>query len=213
MRRLRAERKGIHVDPLMAPCQQSGSELRIATRYRLEVAGDRLLAASPPDLVSGGIGVAGGLRGTQVFRGKLYVANNGAAEVFASSAPSASPGSWQQVNSTGFVASGGEVDGQGNPLNGAIWQLGVFDDYLYAGTTNLEGAELWDARLGTTDRDRQGGADLWRTQDGVAWEPVNLDGFGDRDNYGIRNMLATPWGLMIGTGNAIDGFEIWLQPR
>jgi len=311
--------------------------------------------ASPPDLVSGGIGVAGGLRGTQVFNGKLYVANNGAAEVFASSAPSASPGSWQQVNSTGFVASGGEVDGQGNPLNGAIWQLGVFGEYLYAGTTNLEGAELWksddpkpgnwtrvirggfgntvpqgfmtirpfedhlylgtvlypvgaaamegcdilrvnanddvellvgktrnpggtdeiaplsdlaggfdyshnvyawysidyegsfyvgtydvgsqvidyaeemfgipqdewpdvlregiDARLGTTDRERQGGADLWRTPDGVHWEPVNLDGFGDRDNYGIRNMLVTPWGLMVGTGNAVDGFEIWLKPR
>lgn len=316
--------------------------------------GETFEKASPPGMAVGGAVVAGGLRGAQVFKGKLYVANNGICEIYASDNPSTDPSSWQQVNSTGFVDSGGAVDTAGNPVNGGMWQLGVFDGHLYAGTTNLAtGAELWksddpkpgnwtrvieggfgntvpqgfmtirpfgdhlylgtvlypigaetiegcdilrldaednvellvgktrasgepeeiaplsgldsgfdydynlyswymaeydgwlyvgtydsgsqvidfaeerydlpfeewsaanhaviDLVLRTTDHARQGGADLWRTKDGTTWEAINLDGFGDRDNYGIRNMLVTPWGFMVATGNAVDGFEIWLS--
>jgi hypothetical protein len=63
-----------------------------------------------------------------------------------------------------------------------------------------------------SDRSRWGGADLFRTRDGVEWEAITLDGFGDRDSYGVRNMLATQWGLMVGMANPIDGFEVWLLP-
>jgi hypothetical protein len=317
--------------------------------------GENYEKVSPDDLAPGYLGVVGGLRGAQVFKGKLYVANNGLCEIYASAKPSTDPSSWETVNSTGFVQSGGAVDAQGNPKNTGIWQLGLFDGHLYAGTTNADGTELWksddpkpgnwtrvveggfgnkvpqgfmtirpfgahlylgtvlypvgapaiegcdilridssdqvellvgktrdeggpneiaplskmaggfdyppnvyswymaehdgwlyvgtydsgsqaidyaeeifglseekwtethraviDLALGTPDRSRQGGADLWRTQDGVSWQAVNLDGFGDRDNYGIRNLLSTPWGLMVATGNAVDGFEIWLGPK
>jgi hypothetical protein len=310
--------------------------------------------ASPADLAPpGSTPVAGGLRGAVVFKDRLYVANNGVCEIYASAAPSTDWASWEKVTDTGFVASGGEVDAEGQPLNGGIWQLGVFNGALYAGTTNLAGGpELWrsddprpgnwtrvikggwgnpvpqgfmtihpfrdhlylgtvlypvgtttyegcdilrvaaddgvelvvgksrdpgtgavveplagmgggfdypfnvyswqsaeysgwyylgtydagsqaidyaevyfgtpveewtetehglfDSVIGSTDRARQGGADLWRTRDGLQWEPVVLDGFGDRDNYGVRNMLDTPWGFMVATGNAVSGFEIWL---
>lgn len=314
--------------------------------------GKSFAKASPPNLAPGNLGIVGGLRGAQVYKGRLYVANNGLCEIYASATPNTYPSSWEKVNSTGFLQSGGPADANGNPRNTGIWQLGVFDGHLYAGTTNTDGHELWksddpkpgnwtrvieggfgntvpqgfmtirplgkhlylgtvlypvgattfegcdilridatdkvellvgktrdkggpnevaplskmaggfdyppnlyswymaehkgwlyvgtydsgsqaidyaeevynlpvdewtethksmmDTILGTTDRARQGGADLWRTQDGVKWEAVNLDGFGDRDNYGIRNLLSTPWGLMVGTGNAVDGFEIWL---
>ncbi len=399
------------------------------------VDGDTYALASPPGMATGGFGVAGGLRGTQVFKGKLYVANNGICEVYASADPSTDPNSWEQVCSTGFVASGGgthsgtvvsgtvtgvgpgsiidsslsvaagelagmelvvtsaadpnivqsrtilyntadtitvyyggsgedfdpapavgdtyEVLADGEPDNTGMWQIAVFDGHLYAACGNPAGPELWksdnpapgnwtrvmeggfgnpnaqgimslrpfgdylymgtvtyppsgyiegceiiriDAEdnlelcVGATrpagvvgpnevaplsgygqgwdyplnayawymaehdgwfyvatydvagqlldyfvealgglpielwpeeylegidewlgpDRLRWGGFDFWRTKDGVNWVPVNQDGFGDWDNYGIRNMLSTQWGLVIGTANAVDGFQVYI---
>jgi len=121
--------------------------------------------------------------------------------------------------------------GFGYPFNVYSWYMAEYKGRLYVGTYDagsqaIDYAEevygltrdkwsethraLMDVVLGSPDRKRQGGADLYRTKDGVSWEPLTLDGFGDRDNYGVRNLLVTPWGLMVGTGNAVDGFEIWL---
>ncbi len=69
-----------------------------------------------------------------------------------------------------------------------------------------------DEWLGT-DHERRRGFDLYRTNDGVKWKPVDLTGFGDGDNYGIRNMLNTQWGLMLGLSNPVDGFEVWVGKR
>jgi len=395
--------------------------------------------ASPVGMATGGLGVTGGLRGSAVFKGKLYVANNGICEIYGSANPSTDPNSWEPACSTGFVAEGGGVHsapvssgtvtsattgsitdtsltlqtasllgyeikvtsaadpnvsqtrtiryntsntlyvdygGAGQPFdpvpaagdayeilnttvpdNTGIWQIAVFDDHLYAACGNPAGPELWKsddtrpgnwtrvfaggygnpnplgimclssfgdhlylgtmtyppgASLGMTlegceilrvdandnvevcvggtraagvvgpnevpplsgmakgfdyranvyawymavydgwlyvgtydyagqvmdyivqaygglppdqwpqrtkdaidrwlgpDSIRRGGADLWRTKDGIHWVPVNLNGFGDWDNYGIRQLMSTQWGLMVGMGNAIDGFEVWL---
>jgi len=401
--------------------------------------GRNFVRASPTGMATGGLGVTGGLRGSTVFKGKLYVANNGICEIYASAAPSTDPNSWEKACSTGFVAEGGSVHstpvsngtatsanadsitdtslslqptsmmgydikvtsaadpnitqtrtiryntantlyvnygGIGQPFdptpaagdtyeiinttvpdNTGMWQIATFNGYLYAACGNPAGPELWksdDPRpgnwtrvfgggygnpnplgimclsafedhlyLGTMtyppgtslgmklegceilrvdaddhvevcvggtraagvvgpnevaplsgigkgfnfaanvyawymavhdgwlyvgtydyagqvldyiqqaygglppdqwsastqaaldrwlgpDRIRRGGADLYRTKDGVNWVPVSLDGFGDWDNYGIRQLMSTQWGLMVGMGNAVDGFEIWL---
>jgi hypothetical protein len=37
--------------------------------------------------------------------------------------------------------------------------------------------------------ERFGGADLWKTKDGIHWEPVTLSGFKNPNNYGIRRLL------------------------
>jgi outer membrane protein assembly factor BamB len=54
-----------------------------------------------------------------------------------------------------------------------------------------------------------GGADLWTSRDGVHWVPVELNGFGDPDNYGFRTMLTTPDGFIIGTANPFTGCQVW----
>ncbi len=54
------------------------------------------------------------------------------------------------------------------------------------------------------------GGDLYRTADGVHWEPVFLDGLNNPDNHGIRTLESTPMGLFVGTENPFTRLEIWL---
>ena len=49
--------------------------------------------------------------------------------------------------------------------------------------------------------ENQAGFDLWRTADGENWIPVERQGFSNPYNYGIRNLISTPYGLFIGTTN------------
>jgi 1-acyl-sn-glycerol-3-phosphate acyltransferase len=48
---------------------------------------------------------------------------------------------------------------------------------------------------------REGGFDLWKTQDGDHWAPVTRTGFDNPYNYGVRSLVSTPYGLAIGTIN------------
>ena len=53
------------------------------------------------------------------------------------------------------------------------------------------------------------GGDLYRSADGVHWDPVFLDGLGNPDNHGIRTLEGTPDGLYIGTENPFSRLEVW----
>jgi hypothetical protein len=134
-----------------------------------------------------------------------------------------------------------------NFFNGYVWRMAVHDGHLYAGTFNWIQSlpympmEMWpeDAahvlqRWGLETLLRNyGGCELWRTADGVSWENVTRSGFGNKFNWGIRNMVSTPHGLFVGTANVFGkyvavqregrwmylpnprgGLEIWLgRPR
>ena len=53
------------------------------------------------------------------------------------------------------------------------------------------------------------GFDMYKTADGVNFEMVTDDGFGDRYNYGGRSLAATPYGLYIGTANPFYGAQLF----
>lgn len=101
---------------------------------------------------------------------------------------------------------------------GGDYYLGTFDGALLA-LDPLEAlfpdglpAEL-EAKLEadlSADHERWGGFDLYTTADGVHWTALTTDGFGNRDNYGVRALTETPWGLLLGAANPFDGFELWL---
>jgi len=66
------------------------------------------------------------------------------------------------------------------------------------------------------------GFELWRSPDGVRWDAVTLDGFGNPYNYGARTLLSTPLGLVVGTANPFgpdvarcngDGWRYGPNPR
>jgi len=50
-----------------------------------------------------------------------------------------------------------------------------------------------------------GGADLWKTADGINWLPVTLNGFDNQYNYGIRRLLSVCDLLYVGTANPFTG--------
>jgi ubiquinone/menaquinone biosynthesis C-methylase UbiE len=114
-------------------------------------------------------------------------------------------------------------------FNGYVWRMAVHDGWLYAGTFNWSvliaylTTDRWPAParalvsgVGAATAARLlGGFDLWRTRDGIAWEPVTRDGFGNPYNYGARTLASTPHGLFVGTANpfgpdvAVDGPGGW----
>jgi hypothetical protein len=132
-------------------------------------------------------------------------------------------------------------------FNGYIWRMHVHDGWLYAGTFNSLNVlpylptQVWpDDVLRIIDSwglDRvqryYGGCELWRSNDGIHWHNVTRNCFGNKFNWGIRNMTSTPHGIFVGTCNVYGtqvavkkndrwqyvpnprgGTEIWLgKPR
>lgn len=58
-------------------------------------------------------------------------------------------------------------------------------------------------------RENTWGFDMIKTSDGVNFETVTDDGFGDRYNYGGRSLVSTPYGLYIGTANPFYGAQLF----
>ena len=54
------------------------------------------------------------------------------------------------------------------------------------------------------------GFDMYKTADGVNFEVVTKDGFGDRYNYGGRTLQPTKDGLYVGTSNPFNGAQLFL---
>ena len=71
-------------------------------------------------------------------------------------------------------------------------------------TEPLDWVEVW--RVFT---DWFTGGDLWKSDDGVRWQPVTLNGLDNPDNYGFRTMVSGS--LYLGTSNPFQegGCEVW----
>ena len=54
-----------------------------------------------------------------------------------------------------------------------------------------------------------GGADLWKSRDGVHWVPVTINGFDNHLNFGFRRLMSVQEGqnrgLVVGTSNSFTG--------
>ena len=57
------------------------------------------------------------------------------------------------------------------------------------------------------------GFDLYVTEDGVNFETITIDGFGDTYNHGLRVFATTDQGLCLGTANPFFGTQIWIQRK
>ncbi|HRY15563.1 MAG: hypothetical protein KDJ31_14910 [Candidatus Competibacteraceae bacterium] len=120
------------------------------------------------------------------------------------------------------VAMSGLGAGFGDRFNRGPWCLAEHEGWLYAGASDwrifktfLPGPDSHlSARYKAALRDSQagyrGGFALWRTADGVTWEPVTCNGFGDDPAiYAVRTLVSTPFGLFAGTAGSRGGFQVW----
>ena len=111
-------------------------------------------------------------------------------------------------------------------LNAYCWYMAEHQGYLYLGTWDISRAIEYlgqDAEkvapafaplLGELAARPHGwgspvGGDLYRTADGLHWEPVFLNGLGNPDNHGIRTLESTPLGFFVGTENPFTRLEVW----
>lgn len=113
---------------------------------------------------------------------------------------------WEQVVDRGFKPNMMDSEVESGVTNTYCWILEVYKDYLYAGTFNSNDRFIGDLGMG---------CQLWRTNNGINWEKVALpkgDGFGEKENYGIRTMAVYNNELYVGTAANLlydNGFEIW----
>lgn len=138
---------------------------------------------------------------------------------------------WEQVASEGFG-----VPGNWSMYGEEVLQVGE-TPYLYMGTANTTGGEVWrspdgkywenvfkgDAHqtymkyagvfrgrlyMGTSTESAGFGAEIWRT-DGSAWDQVTDNGYGDENNKEMLSSAVFGRYFYFGTGNDSTGAEIW----
>jgi hypothetical protein len=122
--------------------------------------------------------------------------------------------------------------GFGNALNVYVWMMEEHNGWLYLGSLdmgNMVITDFWDLLIKPIagpiseqifnqifkKESPGGGADLWKTKDGIHWEPVFINGFGNRSNVGIRRMLSVGDLLYVttangNTGDPEGGCEVWV---
>jgi len=154
--------------------------------------------------------------------GNVYVADweNHRIQKFARGVPG-----WKQVNINGF----------GDLVNSGIWSLSTFDGQIYAGTSNVNGAQIWRSAdeynwsqftpIWTTNIDTvmdmesfgsnlyagvsgDAGGEIWRT-DGLTWSQVVYGGFGDTNNYGINALAVFSNEVYAATSNVNGTLQIY----
>jgi hypothetical protein len=126
------------------------------------------------------------------FNGQLYAGTwadsvNGG-EVWRSS--TGNPGDWTRVVTQGF----------GDPTNGEVMRLAVFNNQIYAATwsyTSTHGAEIWRSSTGNAGD----------------WTRVVTNGLGDANNISGLTMEVFNGALYAGTysniGPGLDGADVW----
>jgi len=143
---------------------------------------------------------------------------------------------WVDIIGHGLNATKGE--GFDDPGNYRIDALEPFGGYLYAGTENLGGGQIWRTQDGTTwtqvgaddlNPNDSGimtlfsfggylyagtinytdGASIYRSSNGTDWAQVASDGLENTNNDGVYIIVSYLGVLYAGTSNTTDGLELY----
>jgi len=118
---------------------------------------------------------------------------------------------WTKV--IGGIFKGNTSSGFGNPRNEYPWSMITHGKYLYVGTLcsdpinivfNREKFLKWSITFPMST----GKGELWRF-DGINWEKINEDGFGNKYNVGIRELGIYHNNLYAFTMNCKTGCQAW----
>jgi len=73
----------------------------------------------------------------------------------------------------------------------------------------LKTIPMWISVTMFNEKTNPDGFDLFVSEDGVNFEPVTVNGFGNGENYGGRVLLPTQYGLFACTANPFGGAQVW----
>jgi len=73
----------------------------------------------------------------------------------------------------------------------------------------LKTIPMWASVTMFNEKTNPDGFDLFASEDGVNFEPVTVNGFGNQENYGGRVLLPTQYGLFVCTANPFGGAQVW----
>lgn len=87
------------------------------------------------------------------------------------------------------------LPGFDDAANSVIWRQCVYNGTLYVATHHWG---IYNFLMGQ-DPEPRGGFHIWASTDGESFAPVTTTGFGDAFAVGIRTLVPTPHGLVMGT--------------
>ena len=157
----------------------------------------------------------------EVYDGKLYVGTHDASSLMEcfgqfvngnllKRTPSEWKDQWDYLKALMKALETVDPNGNGNP--DALAQTIKFSyNFVFKNITvrNIASAIKLLNYLRTAKR----GFDLYVTEDGVNFETITIDGFGDPYNHGLRVFATTDQGRCLGTANPFYGTQIWIQRK
>ena len=157
----------------------------------------------------------------EVYDGKLYVGTHDASSLMEcfgqfvngnllKRTPSEWKDQWNYLKALMKALETVDPNGNGNP--DALAQTIKFSyNFVFKNITVRNMASA--IKLLNYIRTAKRGFDLYVTEDGVNFETVTIDGFGDPYNHGLRVFATTDQGLCLGTANPFYGTQIWIQRK
>ena len=157
----------------------------------------------------------------EVYDGKLYVGTHDASSLLEcfgqfvngnllKRTPSEWKDQWSYLKALMKALETVDPNGTGNP-NALAQTIKFSYNFVFKNITvrNIASAIKLLNYLRTAKR----GFDLYVTEDGVNFETITIDGFGDPYNHGLRVFATTDQGLCLGTANPFYGTQIWIQRK
>ena len=153
----------------------------------------------------------------QVYDGKLYVGSS-LLQVMGQfvngdllrQTPEAWKSQWKYLKALMKALQEADADGTGNPSTLAK-AIKLSNKFVFQ---NISVRNIASAiRLLNYLRKAQRGFDLYVSEDGVNFETITTNGFGDPYNHGLRVFVVTDQGLCVGTANPFYGTQVWIERK
>lgn len=157
----------------------------------------------------------------QVYDGKLYVGTFDTSSLLQvmgqfvngdllRQTPEAWKSQWEYLKALMKALQEADADGTGNPSTLAQ-TIKFTNAFVFQ---NISVCNIASAiRLLNYLRKAQRGFDLYVSEDGVNFETITTNGFGDPYNHGLRVFAVTDQGLCVGTANPFYGTQVWIERK
>ena len=157
----------------------------------------------------------------QVYDGKLYVGTFDTSSLLQvmgqfvngdllRQTPEAWKSQWKYLKALMKALQEADADGTGNPSTLAK-AIKLSNKFVFQ---NISVRNIASAiRLLNYLRKAQRGFDLYVSEDGVNFETITTNGFGDPCNHGLRVFVVTDQGLCVGTANPFYGTQVWIERK